>query len=60
VLEDGHGSGIAVHLDERPVADPLGRLGGRDDAGDAELAADDGGVRERRADVDDDGRGCDE
>jgi hypothetical protein len=49
VLENGHGPGVAVHLDERPVADPLGRVGGRDDAGDAEFAADDRGMRERRA-----------
>ena len=51
---DGDGAEAAVDRDGRPVGNALGRVGDRGDARDAELAADDHGVRRDRADVGDD------
>ena len=59
-LEDGHRSTGAVDLDLGTVGDRLRRAGDRHDARDAELAADDHGVRDLRTDVDHDGSGGEE
>src|SRR5690349_20097032 len=49
-------AGGAVDLDELAGRDPGRRAFDADDAGNAELARDDGGVRQKTAALDDDGR----
>ena len=49
-----HLTATAVDDDERPGSDGRGGVAGADDAGDAALAGDDGGVTEAATDVGDD------
>src|SRR4051794_22543750 len=51
---DGDRAGVAVDGDGGAVGDAAGGVGDGDDAGDAQLAAHDDGVAQRRAHVDDD------